>query len=111
MDWQLTAETQKHVAREQHAMTRREEQELARALATLRKSARALEEKGRVNPDRLHASVVAWENFADKDSALYASLAEGGSMEAMLHHSHVAALARARIDMIEDWINRDEGEF
>lgn len=111
IDWQVVARTKGYVPRTQLNMNAEAGDEAARQTTALDEAVSLLVKRGDMNPEKVSASHAAWQAFADADSAMYASYAEGGSMESMLYSGHLAELTRKRLEMMREWLSREEGTF
>jgi hypothetical protein len=69
-----------------------------------------LNERSDVKPDLLRECQEKWHQYARAQSALRASLVEGGSMYPSVFNSELAELQEERIARLQSWLSREDGE-
>jgi uncharacterized protein YecT (DUF1311 family) len=70
----------------------------------------AIEARGEISVDLLHGSQEAWDKFSRRQADLHASLVAGGSMYSMIWASARTKEIQHRIDALQWWLEREEGE-
>lgn len=111
IDWVVIYKLKGSVPRTQTAMNIQAGSSLADLEAHMESLRQIVGDKEDVTADLLKKSQLAWLEYADREAELHASLVEGGSMYPMVWASAKSDIVRHRIDELQWWINRDEGDL
>ncbi|SMH41282.1 lysozyme inhibitor LprI family protein [Mesorhizobium australicum] len=111
IDWVIVDKLKGSVPQTQIMMNIQAGNSLIDLEAQMKGLLQAVSDKQDVSSELLETSQIAWLEYADREADLHASLVEGGSMHSMVWASAKSDLVRHRIDELQWWINREEGDL
>lgn len=110
-DWVIVETLRGETPRTQSAMNFQAGDELGESQKKMEEILQIIRGKEQLPAELLSASQTAWEEYADKEADLHASLVEGGSMYPLIWASTKNEVTEQRIKNLSWWLKKEEGDI